>query len=173
MESSKKDTSNKDNLVSNLFPEFKYEQYRVTDNKHFDIKTERKIDEDKIEDSRIKESIDQWFDSLSIDQRVEAVSTIFDKNIVVLNNIRKDLDLLASMSHFNQSELHITWSNDLARIESSLKDFKDSNSLVLNFLREDSIWRQITFLTVFDSEDTLTVKREFVRNSRLFLSSLK
>ena len=78
MESIKKSINNEDGLVYLIFPEYKTDIHKITDNKHFNVECSTNTESTDIVDDALI-TIDQWFHDLSIDKRIEAVATIFDK----------------------------------------------------------------------------------------------
>lgn len=99
MDSQKKQATEEDYL-SSIFPDFKSEWFKINDWKYFDLPKVGSLTKTPFSKKENKPQItmSEWFENLSISQRVEAASTIFDKENKILENIKLSLDKLLKFS---------------------------------------------------------------------------
>lgn len=122
----------------------------------------------------------EWFESLDIQQRVEAVSTIATNNPELMYIIKNDLDKIENkLRNIDVDDDQITSNEDylLSQSKSSLTSHYIPNSYAVSFGAELSprfkdIISNVTFLDFKESEDTVSVMESLVEDATKFFRIL-
>lgn len=150
---------------------------KVTENKYFDL-SRFKTDGNK-RDSKMKVTLLEWFESLDIESRVLAVSTIFPpKNSDLLEHIRDKLNACVQSSFdlerndYNNLFYPSYHSNNdyLSYSSNSISSYHSINTVSH---RGGYLSRHITFIDTATSEDTLSLDEEILENAEGFFQILE
>lgn len=155
----------------------------ITNNRYFSFEktsNSSKKDSNKPK-NKAKISKLEWFDSLDIQQRVEAVSTVATGNVELLSWIKKDIKRIENKYKDRDDPEEQGFSNEeyLSNQRNySVRSHYISNSSALRFGDEISprfsrFIKTITFLDFKETEDTISVTEELVQNSAEFFENLE
>lgn len=101
MDSQKKQAAVEENNLCKLFSELKSDLSKINDNKYFDLSKASSTSKAAFyckKENKPQITMSEWFENLSVFERVEAVSTIFDKDNRFLEHIKASLYNLLRLS---------------------------------------------------------------------------
>ena len=166
-----------DELIKHIFPDFKDATNKITENKYFNLKQRTKFWQEGPVKNKNQITREAWFESLDINDRVLAVSTIFTNNTEVLEHIKKEVNecMNESFDFERQEYCRIFNSNadllngDKPQMNGYLSNFGDINTISQPF---GYISRYLTYIDTNTPDDTLTVQKEIVENADGFFEIL-
>lgn len=167
-------------LVSALFQDVKNSTCKVTDNKYFDLKkfSSQNSKETGKEEPKAKVTMKEWLESLTVEERVLAVSTIFVKHKEVLDEIRNDINKCTQDSFDLESHSYrdrfSTSNNDYLQRKLIGSGINSCYASVNTYSSGGGfLSRYVTFLDTFGPEDTLTLHEDILKNVDGFFDILE
>lgn len=127
--------------------------------------------------SKAKVTMLEWFEMLTLEQRVLAVSTIFPpKHADVLEHIRAELnECVKNGFDLERNDFHDTFypsynSNEEFFTYGSINSYKSLSPISMS---RGYLSRHITFLDTATPEDTLSIDEELLQNAEAFFQILE
>lgn len=165
---------------SALFQDVKNSTSKVTDNKYFDLKkfSSQNSKETGKDEPRAKVTMKEWLESLTVEERVLAVSTIFVKHKEVLDEIRNDINNCTSDLVDLEGQSYrdrFSTSNNAYLQRQFMGTSISSGYTSLNTYPSSGgfLSRYVTFLDTYAPEDTLTLHEDILKNVDGFFDILE
>ena len=168
-----------DECYSIYFPDV--DQHQILNNTYFAIEKKSKASRKDNNKSKSKNKCNklEWFESLEVHQRLEAVSTIFTDDFTIINQIKKEIRNIEKNcfqacvdNQINSNEDIILSQNSTSLMQNYTSNFdlESHGNKVCPRFRD--ILENITFLDFKEPEDTISMTDTLVKDANKFFKIL-